>query len=124
VTTASDSSRSDRDKAAGAARGSKPYFFPRFAFSHRARLAFLAISRLCSALSAAARAFPPFFAPSLDKATAWGFLSFAINRMALMPEWIKKGNWGLDIHARASISLHEQAYEQKGYFDDTPVGSD
>lgn len=58
--------------------------------AHRARLAFRAISRRCSGDNAAARAFPPFLAPSLDKATAWGFFAFAIARMTPYARMHKK----------------------------------
>jgi len=43
-------------------------------FFHRLKAAFLAISLRLAALMEAARAFPPFEAPSSPKATAAGFL--------------------------------------------------
>ena len=46
-------------------------------FDHLARAALWAISRRCSGESAAALASPPFFAPSLDNATACGFFFFS-----------------------------------------------
>ncbi len=47
-----------------------PPYSPR---AHRARAALRAISRRSSAVSFAARAFPPFEAPSFESATACGF---------------------------------------------------
>ncbi len=46
-------------------------------FDHLARAALWAISFRCSGESAAALASPPFFAPSLDNATACGFFFFS-----------------------------------------------
>ena len=57
-------------------RGAHAFFF--LDFAHRTRAAFWAISRRCSEESDAALASPPFLAPSLDKATAWGFFFFSI----------------------------------------------
>ena len=55
--------------------GAHEIFF--LAFAHLARAAFWAISRRCSDERDAALASPPFLAPSLDKATAWGFFFFS-----------------------------------------------
>jgi len=49
-----------------------------FAFLHRARTAFRAISDLRFGGKLAARAFPPFEAPNLESATAAGFFFFFV----------------------------------------------